>query len=134
MSEIVGTEIRGLLDTSVLIANAVSRLPEQAAISTVSLAELHFGVHLAKDAASRSLRLRRLTEIESRFAPLPVDEAVARAYGELASLTTRAGRKARTRAMDLLIAATARAHDIPLYTLNRQDFAPLADLLEIRDA
>lgn len=88
---------------------------------------------LAKDEERRSLRLRRLTEIESRFAPLPIDESVARAYGELAGLTSGAGRKVRTRVMDLLIAATARAHGLPLYTRNPQDFEPLAALLDIRE-
>lgn len=125
--------MRGLLDTSVVIAEDVGELPDEAAISAATLAELHFGVHLAKDEERRALRLRRLAEVESRFAPLPIDEEVARAYGELAALTVGAGRKVRSRAMDLLIAATARAHRVPLYTRNRQDFEPLAALIEIRD-
>lgn len=124
--------MKGLLDTSVVIAADGTDLPDEAAISAATLAELHFGVHLAKDDKSRALRLRRLTEIESRFTPLPIDESVARAYGELAGLTAGIGRKVRTRVMDLLIAATARAHGVPLYTLNRQDFEPLATLVDIR--
>jgi len=124
--------MRGLLDTSVVIAADGTELPDEAAISAATLAELHFGVHLAKDEKSRALRLRRLTEIESRFTPLPIDDSVARAYGELAGLTAGRGRKVRTRVMDLLIAATARAHGVPLYTLNRQDFEPLADLVDVR--
>lgn len=124
--------MKGVLDTSVVIAEDAGDLPDEAAISAATLAELHFGVHLAKDEERRALRLRRLAEIESRFTPLPIDEEVARAYGELASLTVGAGRKVRTRAMDLLIAATARAHQVPLYTRNRQDFEPLAALVEIR--
>jgi hypothetical protein len=126
--------VRGLLDTSVVLADDATDLPEEAAISAATLAELHFGVHLAKDEERRSLRLRRLTEIESRFAPLPIDERVARAYGELAGLTRGAGRKVRTRVMDLLIAATARAHHLPLYTRNPKDFEPLKTLLDIREA
>ncbi|MGH9325035.1 MAG: PIN domain-containing protein [Vicinamibacteria bacterium] len=109
-------------------------LPQEAAISAATLAELHFGVHLAKDEPSRTLRLRRLAEIEARFAALPIDEVVARAYGELAAITAHAGRKARAGVMDLLIAATARVHGVPLYTRNRDDFKPLADIIEIRDA
>ena len=126
--------LRGLLDTSVVIAAVVADLPGEAAISAATLAELHFGVHLAKDESSRALRLRRLAEIESRFVALPIDEAVARAYGELVALTIGTGRKVRSWVVDLFIAATARVHAVPLYTLNRQDFEPFAELIEIRDA
>jgi predicted nucleic acid-binding protein len=126
--------VRGLLDTSVVIALEASRLPAEAAISAATLAELHFGVHLAKDERARALRLRRLGEIESRFAALPIDEAVARAYGELAAATSITARKVRTRVMDLFIAATARVHDVPLYTRNRQDFEPFAGLIDIENA
>jgi predicted nucleic acid-binding protein len=126
--------MRGLLDTSVVIATAVTDLPDEAAISAATLAELHFGVHLAKDESTRALRLRRLTEIESRFAALPIDEAVARAFGELAALTVAAGRRVRPRVADLFIAATARVHEVPLYSRNRKDFEPFAKLIELRDA
>lgn len=126
--------MRGVLDTSVIIAAEVSRLPEEAAISAATLAELHFGVHVAKDEKIRALRLRRLTEIESRFDALPIDEPVARAYGELAAITVRAGRKPRTRVADLYIAATALVHGVPLYTKNLDDFEPLADQIEILEA
>ena len=124
--------MRGLLDTSVVIATTVANLPEEAAISAATLAELHFGIHLATDESTRALRLRRLAEIESRFAALPVDDVVARAYGELAALTVGAGRKVRTRVVDLFIAATARVHEVPLYTRNRKDFEPFATIIEIR--
>ena len=124
--------LRGLLDTSVVIATTVADLPEEAAIVAATLAELHFGIHLAKDESTRALRLRRLAEIESRFAALPVDDVVARAYGELAALTAGAGRKVRTRVVDLFIAATARVHEVPLYTRNRKDFEPFTAIIEIR--
>jgi len=124
--------MRGLLDTSVVVAEDVPDLPEEAAISAATLAELHFGVHLAKDTSSRAYRLQRLAAIEANFVALPVDEEVARAYGELAARTVEAGRKVRTRMADLLIAATARVHKLPLYTLNRKDFEPFADLIELR--
>lgn len=126
--------MRGLLDTSVVIATEASELPAEAAISAATLAELHFGVHLAKDHEIRTLRVRRLTEIEARFTALPIDEGVARAYGELAAITLRAGRKVRTRVVDLFIAATARVHAVPLYTKNLADFKPFAEQIEIRKA
>lgn len=124
--------MKGLLDTSVVIAEDNVEMPDEGAISAATLAELHFGVHLAKNASSRALRLRRLAEIESSFATLPVDDLVARAYGELAARTLDAGRKVRTRVFDILIAATARVHEVPLYTLNRKDFEPFADLIDLR--
>lgn len=109
--------MRGLLDTSVLIASRRPEgLPDEVAISAVSLAELHFGVELTADPDERRRRTHRLAEIEARFDPLPVDASVARYYGTLAELTVRAGRRPRRRAMDLLIAATAQAHGVPLFT------------------
>jgi len=130
----VATPVRGLLDTSVVIATEVFRVPQEAAISAATLAELHFGVHLAKDDEIRTLRLRRSTELESRFAALPIDERVARAYGELASITVRAGRKVRTRVVDIFIAATARVHGVTLFTKNPADFEPFAGQIEIHEA
>lgn len=124
--------MRGLLDTSVVIAESVSELPDEAAISVVTLAELHFGVHVARDAAARRLRVRRLAEIESRFDALPVDEAVARAYGSLAHTLRTKKRSPRPRAMDVLIAATAQVHDVPLFTLNPRDFEPFGATIKVR--
>jgi hypothetical protein len=126
--------VKALLDTSVVIAAAVGDLPDEAAISVATLAELHFGVHLGKTEEIRRLRLRRLAEIEALFDPLPVDAAVARTYGELASIVRSHGRKARSRVMDLLVAATAVTWSVPLYTRNLRDFDGLGDVLEVREA
>ncbi len=124
--------MRGLLDTSVVIAGPVTELPDEAAISVITLAELHFGVHMARDSKARKLRVRRLTEVESRFDALPVDEAIARAYGALAHTLSSRRRSTRARAMDVLIAATAQVHDVALYTLNARDFEPFGDVIEVR--
>jgi toxin FitB len=121
----------GLLDTSVLVATDVAALPDEAAISAASLAELHFGVLLARTDAARRDRLRRLTEVEARFDPLPVDAAVARSYGTLAHVAVTAGQQVRRRVMDLLVAATAHAHAVPLYTRDAQDFAIVDSEVEI---
>lgn len=124
--------MRGLLDTSVVIAKTADDLPDEASISVATLAELHFGVHVAKDASARKLRIRRLTEVESRFDALPIDEPVARAYGSLAHTLISRKRSPRARVMDLLIAATAQVHEVPLFTRNADDFAPFKDVIDVR--
>lgn len=120
-----------MLDTSVLIAGDVTPLPGELAISAVSLAELHFGVLVAVDDVARAQRLRRLSAVQRRFDPLPVDELVAESYGLLAARVVKSGRQPRARAMDLLIAATAHAHDATLYTRNADDLLALDDLLDV---
>ncbi|GAB48335.1 type II toxin-antitoxin system VapC family toxin [Mobilicoccus pelagius] len=123
---------RGVLDTSVVIANDVAPLPGALAISAATLAELHFGVLVAKTAQVRAERLRRLSVLQRRFDPLPLDENVAASYGRLAAAVVEAGRRPRGRDMDLLIAATAHTHDATLYTRNPGDFAGLEELLDVR--
>lgn len=128
-------ETRGLLDTSVVIALeqlAPSDLPDALAIATITLAELAAGPHATDDPAERARRQQRLQLAEATFDPLPFDAACARAYGLVYAQTLTAGRKARgSRAVDLLIAATALANQLPLYTANVADFAALGSLLEI---
>jgi hypothetical protein len=114
--------MRALLDTSVVIATDVGELEGDLAISSVTLAELHFGVLVARDPAARAERLRRLSVLQHRFDALPLDDAVAASYGEIAAAVAQAGRQPRARTMDLLIAATAHAHSARLYTRNPDDF------------
>jgi len=123
---------RGLLDTSVVIAQDLTPIPGVLAISTVTLAELHFGVLVAKSAVVRAERLRRLSILQRRFDALPLDDVVAASYGRLAAAVVEAGRQPRRRTMDLLIAATAHAHDAALYTRNPDDFAGLEELIDVR--
>ncbi|MGH3830573.1 MAG: type II toxin-antitoxin system VapC family toxin [Pseudonocardiaceae bacterium] len=123
--------MRAVLDTSVVIAHDVPRLDGELAISAATLAELHFGVLVTADPATRAERLRRLTVLSRRFDALPVDDAVAVSFGMLAAAVARSGRQPRSRVMDLLIAATAHAHEARLYTRNSEDFTGLADHLEI---
>lgn len=119
------------MDTSVLIAADLPRLAGELAISAASLAELHFGVLVTADPAVRAGRLRRISDLQRKFDALPVDEAVAASYGQLAAAVVATGRQPRLRVMDLLIAATAHAHSARLYTRNSQDLAGLERLLEI---
>ncbi|MCW2505622.1 MAG: PilT protein domain protein [Actinomycetia bacterium] len=122
---------RGVLDTSVLIATDIAPIPGELAISVVSIAELQFGVLVAKSQETQALRLTRLSAIQRRFDPLPVDDAVADSYAHLAARVAQAGRQPRARVMDLLIAATAHAHGASVYTRNPDDLAGLADLLTV---
>jgi predicted nucleic acid-binding protein len=130
-----GRPPRGVIDTSVVIDLPVidaARLPVEVAISAITLAELTAGPHATSDSAERAKRQDRLQRIESTFEPLPVDASVTRAYGRIYAALVASGRKARgRRAADLLIAATALAASLPLYTRNPDDFAGLSDLLEI---
>lgn len=105
-----------LLDTSVLIAldSEMTDLPEAAAISTITIGELHAGVLLARNASTRALRQGRFAAIRAAFAPLPVDDATALAYGEVLAAARSAGRT--TKATDLLIIATAAATGRVLWT------------------
>ena len=126
---------RGLVDTSVLIdLERVSQeaLPDELAISAVTLAELAAGPHATDDRDERARRQDRLQRAEATFDPLPVDAAVARAYGRVFAAVASRGRSAhRRRAFDLLIAATALAAELPLYTRDPADFAGLERLVEI---
>ncbi|MDQ1655344.1 MAG: toxin FitB [Cryptosporangiaceae bacterium] len=122
---------RGVLDTSVLIATDIAPIPGELAISVVSIAELQFGVLVAKSQETQALRLTRLSAIQRRFDPLPVDDTVADSYAHLAARVAQAGRQPRARVMDLLIAATAHAHGASVYTRNPDDLAGLADLLTV---
>ncbi len=123
--------MRAVLDTSVLVAGHLSALRDDLAISVVSLGELHFGVLVARTDEERARRLRLVTALERSFDALPVDEAVAASYGQLAAAVVAAGRQPRARSLDLLIAATAHAHGARLYTRNAEDFRGLENLLEV---
>ena len=98
----------------------------------MTLAELAAGPHATSDPAERASRQDRLQRAEATFDPLPLDESVARAYGRIYAAVAAAGRKARgRRALDLLIAATALAADLPLYTRNPDRFGELISLIDI---
>jgi predicted nucleic acid-binding protein len=126
---------RGIVDTSVVID--LERLdplvlPIEVAISAVTLAELAAGPHAADDPDERARRQDRLQRAEAAFDPLPLDSEAARSYGRIYAAVVSGGRKVRgARALDLLIAATACAEQLPLYTRNPDDFRGLEDLLEI---
>ncbi|MEU6560974.1 type II toxin-antitoxin system VapC family toxin [Nocardia nova] len=124
---------RILLDTSVVIdfEEVGNDLSGEAAISVITLAELGAGVHATKDPVEQARRQFRLRWVESALEPLPLDSDAARAYGSLSLLVEGMGRKPRKRFADLLIASTAVANGLPLYTRNPDDFAGLGPFLNV---
>jgi tRNA(fMet)-specific endonuclease VapC len=126
---------RGILDTSTVIllprlADA-SALPAEPLITTVTLAELSVGPLVARDEHERAARQAHLQQAEADFDPLPFDAQAARAFGRVAASLRRAGRKTAARAYDAMIAATAIANDLPLYTCNAADFTGIDELTVI---
>ena len=124
----------GLLDTSVVIDLGVISpvdLPVETSISAITMAELSAGPHATGDPAERARRQDRLQQLESWVEPIAFDGDCARAYGRVYAAVLAAGRQPRSRAADLLIAATALAAGMPLYTRNANDFQGLEEILTI---
>ena len=134
---------RGLLDTNIIILRsriASEELPDEMAISAVTLAELSAGPHEVRpdteqdpyfEAAERARRLDVLQRAEHEFDPIPFDANAARAYGRVTAAVIAVGRKPRRRSVHLMIAATAIAAELPLYTTNPDDFAGLSHLVSV---
>ncbi|WP_319455719.1 MULTISPECIES: type II toxin-antitoxin system VapC family toxin [unclassified Mycobacterium] len=125
----------GLLDTSVVIdwhdPVVIAALPDEAAVSAITVAELAAGPHLAATAIESAKRQARLQEVESMLEPIQFDGATARSYGLVVAAIVGEGRKPRSRFADLLIAATAHANRLDLYTRNGEDFIGLEELVRV---
>jgi len=123
---------RGILDTSTVILlpriEDADALPPEPLIAAVTLAELAVGPLVAEREAERAARQAHLQQAEADFEPLPFDASSARAFGEVAASLRRAGRKTAARTYDAMIAATAIANDLPLYTCNPDDFKGIEGL------
>lgn len=125
---------RGLLDTSVVVDHDridPSLLPDESAISAITLAELAAGPHATNDDQERARRQDRLQWAAATWDPLPFDADAARAYGRVFAAARASGRSSRTRVADLRIAATAAAHGLHLYTRNPVDFLGLERVLTV---
>lgn len=126
--------MRVLLDTSVLLGPDPELGEAEVSISAMSLAELHFGVLVARSPEVRAERLRRLSLVGRTFDALPVDDSVPREYGRLAAAVTAIDRQPRARVSDLLIAATAAVHGAVMWTRNADDLVGLDGLVSRHDA
>jgi predicted nucleic acid-binding protein len=129
-----GRDNRGLLDTNVVIhlpQLSADQLPLEAAISSITLAELTAGPHATQDPVERATRIGRLQRAEAAYDPLPFDAEAARQYGAVYAGVLATNRTARRRIADLLIACVAIANQLPLYTINPADFAGLDHLLRV---
>jgi len=127
--------VRGLLDTSVVVALGqvtAEQLPDEPLIGAVTLAELSLGPLVASDPAEAARRQLVLQQVEADFEPLPFDASCARAFGLVAASLRASNRKVRPRALDALIAATALAHGLPLFTANPRDVVGI-DGLDVRE-
>jgi hypothetical protein len=132
-----GSRQRGLLDTNILIhwdRLTADDLPQEAAICTITLAELSAGVHLAfgdDAAAERARRVAVLQRAEHGFDPIPFDTDAARMFGQLSAAIAQIGRTPRRRVVDLMIAAVAAVNGLALFTTNPADYAGLGDLVTV---
>lgn len=127
--------VRGLVDTNVLIlleALDPDELPSELIVSAVTMAELAAGPHFASEAGERARRIERLQNAEALFEPLPFDTRAARRFGHIVASVLAAGRNPKPRRVDLMIAAIASVHGLPLFTVNPDDFTGLAGLVDIQ--
>jgi predicted nucleic acid-binding protein len=134
---------QGMLDTNILILRPwidPGELPDEMAISAITLAELSAGPHQVRsndeqdhydEHAERARRLEILQRAENEFDPVPFDAEAARLFGRVTAAVIAAGRTPRRRIADLMIASTAIAEGLPLYTTNPGDYAGLDSLLTI---
>ena len=124
--------LRGLLDTSLVVRLGgladFDVLPTRCFVSAITLAELSVGPLVAKTDLERIARQSVLQQVEADFQPIPFDDRAARAFGRVAAELRASGRRATARAYDALIAATAVANELPLFTCNGGDFSGIASL------
>ncbi|TWS19746.1 type II toxin-antitoxin system VapC family toxin [Tsukamurella asaccharolytica] len=111
--------------------NVIDLMPEITAIAAITAAELAAAPHLTSDPMEAARRQLRLQEVTAVYEPIPFDAGAAASYGLIAAAVFRRGRTPRRRLADLLIAATAHAHGLDVYTRNPDDFAGLDDLVRV---
>jgi len=127
-----GEELRARRRAGLTVSAGAVQCRADSSSGGLTMAELAAGPHATRDTAERARRQDRLQRAEATFDPLPFDGDAARAYGRIYAAIVATGRKARgPRAVDLLIAATALAANLPLYTRNVDDFRGVEHLLTV---
>ena len=130
--------LRGLLDTSVVVSLGgladLDALPARCFVSAITLAELSVGPLVAKNDRERIARQSVLQQVEADFHAIPFDDRAARAFGRVAAELRASGRKTTARAYDALLAATAVANELPVFTLNVDDFSGITSLTVVEVA
>ncbi|MFI8775188.1 MULTISPECIES: type II toxin-antitoxin system VapC family toxin [Gordonia] len=128
-----------MLDTNILILRHAidpAKLPDEMAISAITLAELSAGIHLVigDDPQASDERARRadvLQRVENEFDPIPFGADAARAFGRISAAVQARGRTPRRRVADLMIASVSTAAGLPLYTTNPNDFEGLDGIVRV---
>lgn len=124
--------MRAILDTNMLVAESLTHPGYDVAVSSLSWAELRFGIRKAADPVERARRESRVARLHALLGPgIAFDDAVAEAYETVCGLVLAAGRDPRSRAIDLMIAATAVSAGASVITRNPDDFAGLDVLLDV---
>lgn len=124
--------MRAVLDTSLLVADELSHPGYEVAVTSLSWAELGYGIRKAPDPVERARREARISRLRATLGTgLPFDDAAADAYETICGLVLANGREVRGRAIDLMIAATAAAHGAAVITRNPDDFAGLDGLIPV---
>jgi predicted nucleic acid-binding protein len=124
--------VKAVLDTSLLVAEALSHPGYEVAVASLSWAEIGYGVRKTTDPVERARREARVSRLRAVLgAGLPFDDAAADAYETVCGLVLPSGREVRGRAIDLMIAATAAAHGAAVITRNPADFDGLDGLVRV---
>jgi predicted nucleic acid-binding protein len=124
----------GLVDTNILILLDeldAAELPDEMTICSVTMAELAAGPHYARTPAERARRIERVQNAEAHFDPLPFDTQASRRFGHVVAASIAAGRNPKSRRLDLMIASIASVRQLPLYTVNPDDFVGLDGLVAV---
>jgi len=131
----MGTGLKAIVDTSILLADANAK-PDltgiEGRVSSVTYAEMNFGVVVATTAEGRASRLTRMQRIIAVYGSgVPFDDAVAASFGFLSGVSHLAGKRSRRRVADLMIAATAHHLGVPLVTRSAGDFSAIGNHVQL---
>lgn len=127
--------MKAILDTNLLVADAVTHRGFDVSVSSLSWAELGYGIRKTTDPVERARREARVARLRAVLGRgIPFDDSAADAYQTVCGLVLDRGRQVRGRAIDLMIAACAAAHGAAVLTRNADDFAGLDGFVTVVEA